>query len=83
MDPNVDANPLDEVRGGTIIFDTVYNPLETKLIKMAKAAGAQTISGADMLVFQAAKQIKLWFAGKTEIPVDIMRIAVLSKLKKG
>ena len=82
MDPNIGESPLDEVRPGTTIFDTVYNPLETKLIKFAKAAGAQTISGADMLVFQAAKQINLWFTGKLQIPVDIMRMAVLSKLKK-
>ena len=44
-----------------IVFDTVYNPLETQLLKSAKQVGAKTIDGANMLVYQAIGQIKIWF----------------------
>jgi 3-dehydroquinate dehydratase/shikimate dehydrogenase len=87
MHPNVNDCPVDpeSLRPGLIVFDTVYNPLETMLLRRTREAGGQAVNGADMLVFQAVEQIRLWLkAQQTEeicIPADIMKIAVLSKLK--
>ncbi len=70
MHPAVDACPVpaDCLREDMIIFDTIYNPLETKLLSRAGLAGAQTVSGLTMLVHQAALQFKL-FTGQ-EPPVE-------------
>ncbi len=48
--------PLD----GRIVFDLVYAPPETELLRMAKAAGCQTIGGIEMLIAQAERQFELW-----------------------
>jgi len=55
---------------GTLVYDVVYNPLETRLLADAKKAGARTLSGLSMLVYQGALSFELW-TGK-EAPVDIM-----------
>jgi 3-dehydroquinate dehydratase/shikimate dehydrogenase len=62
------------------VFDTVYNPAETLLLKQAKALGCKTISGLDMFVNQAAEQFKL-FTGKAA-NIDLMRKTLLNNLKK-
>jgi len=59
-----------------LVYDLVYNPSRTPLLKMAKAAGAKTIGGLPMLVYQGAASFKLW-TGR-EAPLDIM----LSTAKK-
>jgi 3-dehydroquinate dehydratase/shikimate dehydrogenase len=50
---------MSEARGG-VVYDLVYNPPETRLLAAARAAGAQTISGLDMLVSQACRQFEWW-----------------------
>jgi shikimate dehydrogenase len=45
---------------GQIVFDLVYNPPRTKLLKMASAEGAITLDGLKMLIFQAAKAFEIW-----------------------
>ena len=62
MWPHVDASPMPSgnLDGLRLVFDTVYNPLETKLLADAKAAGAPTQSGLDMFIRQAAAQFELW-----------------------
>jgi len=55
---------------GTLVYDVVYNPLETRLLADAKKSGARTLSGLSMLVYQGALSFELW-TGK-EAPVDIM-----------
>jgi shikimate dehydrogenase len=54
-----------------LVFDIVYNPVKTKLLKEAKAAGAKTVSGVDMLVWQGALAFEKWTGKKA--PVDLMR----------
>jgi 3-dehydroquinate dehydratase/shikimate dehydrogenase len=83
MHPNVDESPLGDrlpafTPGETLVFDTVYNPVETKLLKQAKAAGAKTINGVEMFVRQAAAQFELW-TGKPA-PVRVMRGVVERRL---
>ena len=55
---------------GALVYDVVYNPVETALLIDAKRAGARTLSGLAMLVYQGAQAFELW-TGK-EAPVDIM-----------
>ncbi|VVB84610.1 Shikimate dehydrogenase (NADP(+)) [uncultured archaeon] len=60
------------------VFDIVYNPQNTMLLREAKKAGATTIDGVMMLVFQGAEAFRIW-TGKTP-PVDVMEKAVREKL---
>ena len=62
MHPNVDASPVPKkcLKKDMIVFDTVYNPQETLLLKQAKAVGAKTIDGLSMFVNQALAQFKLF-----------------------
>ena len=77
--PNVKKSPLaaDELHAG-VVFDLVYNPLETELIRMARAAGARVIPGIEMFVHQGVRQFELW-TGKPA-PADDMRREVLAAL---
>ena len=62
MTPNVDETPFPAhaLSPKTVVFDTVYNPPETRLLREAKAAGCRTISGVDMFIEQAVAQFELW-----------------------
>ncbi len=62
MFPHVDDMPVHAgiLRPGTVVFDAIYNPRETRLLREAKAAGARVVSGAEMYVRQAARQQELF-----------------------
>jgi 3-dehydroquinate dehydratase/shikimate dehydrogenase len=62
MHPDVDATavPKEYLKKNMVVFDTVYNPAETRLLKEAKEIGAITIDGLSMFVNQAAQQYKLF-----------------------
>jgi shikimate dehydrogenase len=80
MHPQQDVSlvPTDLFRSGQVVFDIVYTPLETKLIKDAKSKGLQTISGVEMFVNQAVLQFES-FTGVTA-PKAVMRNVVLKML---
>lgn len=82
MFPNEGDSPVvaDKICEGTVVFDAVYNPLQTKLLKEAEERGCVTVSGMEMFVRQAAEQFKLWFPN-VQPPVGTMRQVVLNKLK--
>jgi 3-dehydroquinate dehydratase/shikimate dehydrogenase len=61
------------------VFDLVYNPLETKLLALAKAKGSHGISGVEMFVQQGAQQFQIW-SGKPA-PVSEMRMVVMRELE--
>lgn len=67
-----------ELVGVKLVYDLVYNPAETRLIREAKAAGAKTLGGMDMLIAQGARQIKIWTGG--DAPVEEMRGAVTKRM---
>jgi len=71
---NRSAVPEQILEPGTVVMDIIYNPLETKLLKMAKARGCVTIDGLSMFIYQGAEQFKLW-TGVTP-PVSAMTRAV-------
>jgi 3-dehydroquinate dehydratase/shikimate dehydrogenase len=88
MSPNVDSSPLpsgadgslnmQDFGSGTVVFDTVYNPVQTKLLKQARAAGCLTVPGPEMFVRQAAAQFQLWTAQPA--PMQTFRAALAQRL---
>jgi shikimate dehydrogenase len=73
-----DAFPLDEkqfpLKQARAVFDMIYRPAETPLLKAAKAAGCRTANGIGMLLYQGAKALEIW-SGQTA-PVAEMRRAL-------
>jgi 3-dehydroquinate dehydratase/shikimate dehydrogenase len=80
MRPNVDETPAPAsvLRKDMVVFDAVYNPPETRLIREAKAAGCPTITGIAWFVNQAAAQFELW-TGKPA-PLEVMERVIREKL---
>lgn len=70
--------PAERHRPGTVVFDTVYTPLTTRLLHDAQAAGARTVPGLDMFILQAAEQYRR-FTGR-EPDTALMRAAALARL---
>jgi 3-dehydroquinate dehydratase / shikimate dehydrogenase len=73
MHPNVDETPFEKhhLRPSMIVFDVVYNPENTLLVKEARSRNCTVITGVDMFVRQACRQFEL-YTGK-EGPADLMR----------
>lgn len=69
MTPNVNASPFPpSLLKGKVVFDAVYNPPMTKLLRQAKRAGARIVQGTEMYIYQAALQVRLYtgvMPGKT------------------
>ena len=68
MAPNAEQTPApaDALRPGSTVFDLVYRPLETRLLREARAVGCATQDGLDMLVYQALEQLRLWSGQSAE-----------------
>ncbi len=62
-----------------VVNDIVYNPLETPLLKEAKEAGAKTVNGIKMLIYQAAEGIEIWTGKKA--PTNVMEDKLKEILK--
>lgn len=77
MYPNADEQPIHNCAIGRCgaVFDAVYNPLETVLVKRAKANGSKAVGGMSMLVWQAAVAQEIWH-GKSFDKEDIDRLCV-------
>jgi len=67
------------LRKDMTVIDIVYNPIETRLLREAGAAGARTVGGIDMLAWQGALAFEKW-TGRTA-PVDLMRRAAVAALE--
>jgi len=82
MSPNVDECLVPEhvLREGMVVMDIIYNPVETRLLKMAKALGCVAISGLSMFVYQGAEQFRLWTG--VNPPVGTMRRAAETALQE-
>ena len=80
MSPNIGETPLDatRLRPGLVVYDIVYNPVRTRLLKEAEAAGAETIEGLDMLVWQGALAFERWTGQRA--PVELMKKEALRLL---
>ncbi|HEY42051.1 MAG TPA: shikimate dehydrogenase [Dehalococcoidia bacterium] len=82
MTPDVDSTPIDDdlLRPGLVVFDVVYNPLGTRLLRDAETAGAETISGIEMLVWQGALAFEKFTS--QEAPLDLMRQEAIRQLEE-
>lgn len=80
MYPNVDACvlPQEIIAGSRAVFDAIYNPAETQLIKYAKAAGIKYSNGLSMLVLQAVAAEEIW-NGITFSEEDIKRVIQITE----
>ena len=74
--------PLDplQLSPGQIVNDLVYHPLETPLLRAARASGATCVSGVGMLIHQAGLQFELW-TGQVA-PLGAMRAAADAELQR-
>jgi len=81
MSPNISETPVPSnlLRPDLIVSDIVYNPIKTRLLREAEEAGAKTINGVDMFVWQGALSFERWTGVKA--PVDLMRDEVIKELQ--
>ena len=71
---NTRETPLqDKEINARYVFDMVYDPIETRLLQMAKARGAEVIPGFEMFVHQAARQFEIW-TGKPAPWDEMLRV---------
>jgi len=81
MMPHEDASPLDaaELRA-SLVFDLIYRPMRTRLLRLAERRGIETLSGVEMFVAQGVAQWELWTGEKA--PVRAMRAEVTAALAR-
>ncbi len=82
MTPHIDQTLVtsDLLKPELIVVDIIYNPIKTRLLREAEAAGAKTINGIDMLVWQGALAFEKWTGVKA--PVELMRQETIKVLEK-
>lgn len=83
MAPKTDQMPLPDptlLRSDLPVFDVIYHPGETKLLKAAKEKGVIAVNGLGMLLYQGAAAFKLW-TGK-EMPVEMIQPLLEREIKK-
>ncbi|MGR3293532.1 MAG: shikimate dehydrogenase, partial [Candidatus Scalindua sp.] len=80
MFPNVDQTPVPKniLKESMIVFDAVYNPIETRLLRDAKGKGCHTVNGLSMFINQAAEQFRLWT--NIDPPIELMTKVVKEML---
>jgi 3-dehydroquinate dehydratase/shikimate dehydrogenase len=66
----------------SLVFDMVYNPLETPLLKLAKVRGIPVITGMEMFVQQGARQFEIW-TGKPAPEAEMLRVVELELRRRG
>jgi len=65
--PQIDKSPVSDLEGisqSAIVYDIIYNPPETRFMKIAKERGCQAYNGLDMLIFQGLAADEIWFGKK-------------------
>jgi shikimate 5-dehydrogenase len=71
----VEASPIErDAIQGRVVYDLIYNPEETTLLRWARKAGAETIGGLEMLVGQARLQFE-WWTGRQADPAVMTEAA--------
>ena len=71
--------PVEMLPAGALVFDTVYAPAETKLMKMARQCGYPACNGLGMLLMQGAAALELWT--QDDVPVETMNSALLDAVR--
>lgn len=82
MIPHTDQMPVAHacLRPAMTVMDIVYHPLETRLLRAARAAGCKVVDGVAMFVYQGAFQFECWTGRKA--PVQLMKKTVMEALKQ-
>jgi len=82
MSPKEDETPVDKgnLHSDLTVFDLVYHPLETRLLREAKTVGAKTINGLSLLIHQGAASFEIWTGVKA--PVEVMMKAAEEEVKR-
>ena len=82
MSPNIDETPVPAklLKSELVVFDVVYNPITTRLLREAETTGAETIGGLDMLVWQGVLAFEKWTG--LSAPVDLMKKEVIKVLQE-
>lgn len=81
MDPHIDDEPIakaEVMHEDLVVFDAVYNPNETVLLKEAVKAGAKPVYGIKMLLYQGAESFRIWTG--VDAPIDVMENALKQTL---
>ncbi|MFC1914184.1 shikimate dehydrogenase [Chloroflexota bacterium] len=80
MSPKSNETPVPArlLKPEMVVFDIVYNPLQTKLLREAEEAGSKNIAGIDMLAWQGALAFAMWTGQKA--PVDLMKKEAIKAL---
>lgn len=76
----VEMKALQTLNKNAVVYDVIYNPKKTVLIKSAEKLGLRTITGLDMLIYQAAAAQEIWFGGMYKPDFKDMKIAALEAL---
>ena len=79
MEENASPVPADLLHDDVAVLDAVYSPIETRLLRDAADAGATTVDGAWMLLFQGVAAFERWTG--TDAPVDAMNAALRERLE--
>ena len=74
----IEEDIIKTMNKDSIVYDIVYNPLKTELIRIAKRHGLMTIQGLDMLIYQGAKAFEIWTGKKPDTLK--MKIAALEEM---
>jgi shikimate dehydrogenase len=77
-DPESTPVSAAHLHGDLAVLDAVYAPIETRLLREAAAAGATTVDGAWMLLFQGVEAFEIWTG--EEAPVEAMNAALRAEL---
>ncbi|TNE59748.1 MAG: shikimate dehydrogenase [Alphaproteobacteria bacterium] len=72
---------LEGLKPGALVYDLVYVPLETEMLKQAKALGHDTLDGLGMLLHQARPGFEAWFGAVPEVTEDL-RLRIIDDLKE-
>ena len=80
--PDEDASPLSagDIPATALVYDLVYNPILTPLLRAADQAGAKTLGGISMLVYQGAASFEIWM--ERPAPVGVMMDAALAAMRQ-
>ncbi len=84
MYPNIKESPIEKDKlihlpNESLVYDIIYNPLETILLKDARSLNKQILNGVDMLVLQGAASLNIWLE-KDIAPIDVMKKTILEYL---
>jgi 3-dehydroquinate dehydratase/shikimate dehydrogenase len=81
MHPNEDDTPIpvDLLKPEMLVFDAVYNPIQTRLLREARGVGCPVVTGFEMFVRQAVGQFELWTG--VDAPKELMADVVRKRLE--